>query len=998
MKLSELAGQLPAGSRLSEVTEDPEITAIEYRSQDVAPGGLFVAVAGQHADGHNFITQAVANGAAAIVAEAAVDVSPPVVCVTDSRRALADLSAIFYGRPSSAIPLIGITGTNGKTTVSYILEHILQASGARPGVIGTLGYRFDNRTHPLPMTTPESRDLQRILAAMRDAGVTHVVLEVSSHALAQDRVRGCDFAAGVFTNLSRDHLDYHGDLETYWACKKRLFTDHMAPAGSSGGGVAVINCTDPRGLALAAELAAGGAPAVITVGRTSDSRIHPTRAACSRAGVLAEVATETGPIQVTSALVGEYNLDNLLCAIGAAQAVGIENSAIANGIQSLDAVAGRLEPVPNAQDRFVFVDYAHTPDALDNVLNALREISDQRIICVFGCGGDRDRGKRPLMGAIAGRQADLSIVTSDNPRTESTAAIIDQIEAGIRPLGLEKYTSWDLEKGFSSPGFAIVPNRMQAIRLAFAASTSGDSILIAGKGHETYQVIGTQTIDFDDRRAAAVAMAEPASAESPDPALPLPWMPDHVLEAVGGDAVCMPPGRRMFSGISTDSRNVRPGDWFAALAGEQHDGHDYIEAVVAKGVRGLLINRSRIRQVTDLLASRPDVHCIAVEDTLMGLGRLAAYHRVRTGIPVVALTGSNGKTTTRVMIASVVSRHFRTLATEGNLNNEVGLPLTLLKAAPRHQWAVLEMGMNHPGEIDRLAAICAPRIGLITNIGPAHLEFLGSLEGVMHAKGEMLDHMAADAVAILNGDDPYCMKLSERSPCPVVRFGLTGEAEIRATGLRPLPEATVFTLALPETSMEIRLGALGRFMVANAVAAAAVGWQLGIAPETIRAGLEAFVPVDGRMRPTDIGGGIQLLDDAYNANPGSMRAAIDTLSEMAGRQPSHLVVGDMLELGPTARSLHADMGAHAARAGIGYLYAAGNHADAVAGGAADSGMAADRIVIGNQDELLQALLKTLRPGAWVLVKGSRGMRMENVVAGLTRALSREIDPNGEERS
>lgn len=462
---------------------------------------------------------------------------------------------------------------------------------------------------------------------------------------------------------------------------------------------------------------------------------------------------------------------------------------------------------------------------------------------------------------------------------------------------------------------------------------------------------------------------------------PPPWTISDILTATGGVLLGGPATNR-FEAVGIDSRSLQASDFFIAITGDTHDGHHFAEAVVAGGGRGLLLAADAARNLPWPRWAAAGATCIAVADTTRALGDLAAFHRRRLNVPVVAITGSNGKTTTRGMTAEVVSRRFQTLATIGNFNNHIGLPLTLLRLTAAHQWAVLEMGMNHPGEIRRLAALCTPRIGVITNVAAAHLAGLGSLEAVKRAKGELLAELAVDGTAILNADDPRVMELAAETRRRVVRFATEAAAEVRARHLQPAALGTTFDLIVPGERASVTLALPGRFMVANALAAAAVGWTLGIGITEIKAGLEAFRPFAGRMAHRELAGGVHLIDDTYNANPGSMAAAIQTLADLGRSSRRLLVMGDMLELGEQSAALHAASGELAACSGVSALLVAGRFRAAVARGARAGGLPPDRIFEGDREEILAALKTRLRPGDWVLVKGSRGMGMETIVQGL----------------
>jgi len=478
------------------------ISGIAYHSQEVTPGCVFVAISGHKTDGRRFIAQALAKGARAIVCE--TDLTLPegatLVQVPHARLALAHLSAAFYDHPSRELVLVGITGTNGKTTTTFLLEAILTAAGCKVGVLGTVNYRMGQRVWPAPVTTPESLDLNRYLREMRREGATHALLEVSSHALVLKRVDRVSFAAGIFTNLSQDHLDYHKDLDAYFAAKSRLFTEILRNGHGSSPGLAVLNLDDPRGQELQ-QVVRGP---IITFGRHPQSQVRPLATRFHREGLEARLVTPQGELKITSKLVGTYNLSNILAACAAALGLEVNREAIVQGVASLPGVPGRLERFGPPGGPHVFVDYAHTPEALASVLAALRNLKFARLLTVFGCGGDRDRGKRPLMGQAAAAASDLIILTSDNPRSEDPLAIIREIERGLEAVGFPLLSLAAARRG--ERGYLIMPDRREAIRLAVQLAAPGDGVLIAGKGHEDYQIIGQERRHFDDREEVQEAL------------------------------------------------------------------------------------------------------------------------------------------------------------------------------------------------------------------------------------------------------------------------------------------------------------------------------------------------------------------------------------------------------------------------------------------------------------------------------------------------------------
>jgi UDP-N-acetylmuramoyl-L-alanyl-D-glutamate--2,6-diaminopimelate ligase len=480
-----------------------DISSLCYDSRRCVPGSLFTAIPGLQADGHDFIADAIARGATAVVHQGSFH--PPAgitaVRVPDSRRALGLLGKNFYGNPSDELCLIAVIGTNGKTTVSYLLEAILQAAGLSVGVLGTVNYRYGGRSLAAPNTTPESLDLQRILRDMAVQGVSHVVAEVSSHAIALGRVDECRFTMGVFTNLTQDHLDYHGTMENYFQAKKRFFSEILPAGKPDRPRWMIVNSDDPWGRRILAETAGRR----LTYGLSTPADITARSVRLSLAGIEATLLLGEERLEIASSLLGRFNLANILAAAAAARALGLPAAVIRKGIASLRHVPGRLERVSGAGEPAVFVDYAHTDDALRRVLENLAAFRTGRIITVFGCGGDRDRGKRPLMGEAAGAGSDLTIITSDNPRTEAPLEIIRQIEGGIGGTRFRDVA--DSQSHPARRGYLVLPDRAGAIATAVALAGPADIVLIAGKGHEDYQIIGTRRQPFDDRIVARRALA-----------------------------------------------------------------------------------------------------------------------------------------------------------------------------------------------------------------------------------------------------------------------------------------------------------------------------------------------------------------------------------------------------------------------------------------------------------------------------------------------------------
>jgi UDP-N-acetylmuramoyl-L-alanyl-D-glutamate--2,6-diaminopimelate ligase len=474
---------LPAGA--SKV----EIRQVACDSRKVQAGALFFALHGAKADGNAFIQDAIKRGAVAIASEVQAPAKLPSriawIRVRDARKALASTAANFLGHPANALQLVAVTGTNGKTTTTSVVDAILKASGAKTGLFGTIAYHTPLGDYPAPNTTPESVDLQGFFAEIRDAGGKYAVLEASSHSLAMDRLWGCHFQAAVFTNLTREHMDFHKTFEDYFAAKKRLF----AGTGADAPEVAVLNVDDEFGKRLA-----GLAKKTVTYGLESDADITTKKFQLTFDGLMFTAHTPNGKVHVVSRLVGRINIYNLLAAIGAAQALDFSNEIIENGIRNLESVSGRFQRIDLGQPFQVIVDYAHTDDALENLIRTARELNPKgRIITLFGCGGEKDRTKRPVMGEVTGRLSDLTILSSDNPRSEDPLKIISDIIVGLQK---------------TAGKYLIEPDREKAIGMAMEEARSGDIVLLAGKGHENYQIVADRTFEFDDREVARRALRE----------------------------------------------------------------------------------------------------------------------------------------------------------------------------------------------------------------------------------------------------------------------------------------------------------------------------------------------------------------------------------------------------------------------------------------------------------------------------------------------------------
>ena len=745
--LAEQVGAVPTvGSALPQLP----ITGVTLRAQAARPGDLFAALPGAATHGARYVADAIERGASAVLTDAAgvAEIASgatasdiPVLVHPAPREVLGELAATVYRHPSQRLTVIGITGTSGKTTTTYLVEAGLRAAGRTAGLIGTVGVRIDGVDLPSALTTPEAPALQALLALMLERGVDTVVMEVSSHALTLGRVDGTRFAVGGFTNLSRDHLDFHPTMADYFDAKARLF-DPAAPLHAAK---AVVCVDDDAGAAMAERAAT---PITVSAtGRPAQWGIDQVSVGASGGREFTAVDPAGVHHLVGIGLPGDYNVANCLLALGILDAVGVSPEQAAPGLRAA-RVPGRMEPIERGQDFLALVDYAHKPGALAAVLQTLRDDlrpdphhTTGRLAVVFGAGGDRDHGKRDPMGQIAAELADLVVVTDDNPRGEDPADIRRAVLAGAADGTAE---------------VVEIGDRRAAIGYAVDWARPGDVVLVAGKGHETGQTAGGRTQPFDDRVELAAALER-----APMIALTVA----EIAEIVGGRLADITPeqaARTTVTGtVEFDSRRITPGSLFLALPGARVDGHDHAASAVAAGAVAVLAARpiGVPAIVVDPVASESRSGVLEHDDAagsgaavLAALAKLAAAVSaalVAKGLTIVGVTGSSGKTSTKDLIAAVLAPLGQVVAPPGSFNNELGHPWTVLRADENTDYLVLELSARHRGNIAALAAIAPPQVAVVLNVGTAHLGEFGSREAIADTKAEL-----AQAVRRLRCGDP----------------------------------------------------------------------------------------------------------------------------------------------------------------------------------------------------------------------------------------------------
>ena len=926
--ISDLVKQMRAVCRTGSICLD---------SRQIQSGDIFVACPGNSGDGRDFIGDAIKRGAAGVLYDTSLTATQqstlgdvPSWHLDGLHTQLGVLAAAWFNDPSASLTVVAITGTNGKTTTAHWLAAALQSAHVPCGVIGTLGVTgVDGRQHEGVLTTPDVVSLHRSLAQLLAQGATHVVMEASSIGLDQGRLDAVTIDVGVYTNLTPDHLDYHGDMATYAQAKALLF---QRPELKQ----AVINADD----AYAQNMTQGCAATVLSYACLNpDASLRAINIEQAQNAQQFTLLHGEQTIGVKTPYVGDHVIANMLAVSGVLVGFGWTLEQVGKALQQLPAVAGRLEPVqpivstapatasdttasyitPSDTTPSVIVDYAHTPDALRHALNALRPLvraRTGRLWCVVGCGGNRDRQKRPLMAQVAQSCADHVVLTSDNPRDEDPDFILQEMIAGLS----------------DTAQVIVMADRAKAILTTIWQVQPNDVVLIAGKGHERYQEVAGDRQPFDDRHWAQLALL--------------------LLQA--------PPA------VQTDTRQLQPGAVFVALRGERFDGHDYLEVAQQAGAIAAIVEQAN---------ESVGLPQIALGPTLKALQIVAAAWRMRFDLPVIGITGSNGKTTTKEMTAAICRQWVgadATLSTAGNLNNEIGVPLTLLRIRPQHRVAVIEMGMNHPGEIALLASMVQPTVALVLNAQREHQEFMKSVDAVAQENGQVLRCLPAQGVAVYPARDTYSdlwAGLSEHVKTRLT-FGFDALAGLQIGSVESDVGACQFTLTHDGQTEKVSMSMAGQHNIINAAAASACALAAGASLANASVALSHFSAVKGRMQMHRLPGGQVLIDDTYNANPDSVRVAIDVLAKLPS--PRALVLGDMGEVGDLGEQMHKEVGQYAREQAVDHLWAMGQATHATVDAFGEQAQWFE-----STQALCEHALRT-NPQS-VLVKGSRFMAMERVV-------------------
>lgn len=937
MRLSELFNQAHLNTK---ITQDIEIKGLSCDSRLVQKGFLFFAIQGTQEDGLEYVPQAIQNGAIAIITQQKnLQVPIPSYQVQNIRSCMALMSARFYQpHPKN---LVAVTGTNGKTSSVVFVREIWEAVGLKAASIGTLGTQSANFYSYNGRTTSDSISINQQLQMLAKNGITHVAIEASSHGLDQNRLGGLYFQASAFTNLTQDHLDYHLTMENYLQAKMKLFSERTAPHGTI-----VLNADIPQFNRLYT-IGKQQKFRILTYGKNGkelqliEQKLHKTGQELSL-----EIFGEKKTIYLPVA--GSFQGMNVLCALGLAIGSGINEKKALDALTHLEAPDGRMELIATTKKgASIFVDYAHTPDGLEKALTSLRPHAKNKLHVLFGCGGNRDKSKRPIMGEIASRLADVVIVTDDNPRMEDAALIRQQI----------------MDKVYHGIN---IGNRAQAIHTAICNLGKEDVLLLAGKGHEEGQIIQNKEYPFKDRLHALWAIKKTENT-------PL-WTSQEIAKALhttfNKDLTAF--------GVSINTRTLQAGDIFIAVKGDSMDGHAFVSEALKKGA---------VLCITDHTFGEKDVdseRILTVPDTKKALYQLAEFAKQRSHATRIGITGSAGKTTSKEMLVNALTNQGHIHATYGNLNNEWGVPLTLANMPKDTDFAVIEMGMNHFGEMERLSRLVEPHIALITMIGSVHLEFFKNEAEIAQAKAEIFTHMPK-GIVVLNKDSPFFDLLKtqaiQKGITSIHSFGQNDQADFYLKSYKLYEGGSTVRAFYKDQEINYSLLFSGLHFILDSLGVLSIIQILNIDIQKAINNLSKMSPVQGRGAIIHVkknGTEYTVIDDAYNANPNSMHASIQVLETFKGRKIA--VIGDMLELGQKSELLHTRLIEDLEKSNVDKVYAVGPMMKKMY----DKLPLKKRGGWQEKAELLQSeLLAFIKTGDTILVKASNGMHLEEVVKALT---------------
>jgi len=923
-----------------------KIKGISFDSRSVKKGDLFVSIKGDKFDGNDYINQATSKGAKVIIHSRPIKKNKKVTFIKfkDSRNILARLSTKYYkNKPKN---IIAVTGTNGKTSIADFFYQIFMLQNKKSGFIGTLGFRKNKSLKRRNLTTLDSLTLNKDLDEMKRSGINNVIVEASSHGLKQKRLDFLKIKAGIFTNLSHDHLDYHKNMKAYLHSKLLLFKDLLREKGT------IITDTDIKQYGVIKKIQKKRKLKIFTIGSKSNV-FEVLNHKIFKNFQFLQVKYNKKIYKLRINLYGSVQIKNLLMAILASKVCGLKIKNIFNKIEKIKSVEGRLQLIrtlPNQSK--IFLDYAHTPDALKNAILSLREHFQKKITVVFGCGGERDRSKRKLMGKIAKELCDKIYVTDDNPRNESSKKIRKEIIKGAKGSKAKE-----------------ISGRKKAIIHALKNSDPYEIILIAGKGHETYQDLGKRKIFFSDKKIIRNFNSKKISEKKNN----LKYNSAIIKKVLNNKK------HYFFDGVSINSKKIKNQNLFIAIKGKNKDGHNFLNEAIKKGANHCVVSKNIKKKY------KP----IRVGNTMNFLKSLAQNKRDASSAKFIAVTGSVGKTTVKTMLGDLLNRYSKTYFSPQSYNNHYGVPLSLCNIGTKHKFGVFEVGMSNFKEIFRLSSMVKPEIGIITNISEAHLENFKNIRDIAKAKSEIIYNIQKDGTIILNKDDKffnYFKKIARNNNIKVRSFGYSKKADVRFLSLKKSKKNYNLKLSINRENILFKVNSANKNYIMNTLCCVAVLSELGLNLRNIKSFFNTQKPLKGRgkiKRVNKFGKSFFLIDESYNANPLSVKSAVENFSNIKKKgKKKYFLFGDMMELGKNSHIYHKKISKFINNSDIDKTFVYGERASKAYKFLRKNKRGE---IINNFESFDNVISKILQNGDFLMIKGSNATKLYRISENFLRS-------------
>jgi len=921
-----------------------KIKGISFDSRSIKKGDLFVSIKGDKFDGNDYINQATSKGAKVIVHSRSIKKNKKATFIKfkDTRNILAKLSTRYYkNKPKN---IIAVTGTNGKTSVSDFFYQIFMLQKKKSGFIGTLGFRKNKLLKRRNLTTLDSLTLNKDLDEMKRSGINNVIIEASSHGLKQKRLDFLKVKVGIFTNLSHDHLDYHKDMKDYLRSKFLLFKSLLREKG------AVITDTDIKQYGAIKKIQRKRKLKIFTIGSKSNTFEVLNHKIFKNFQSL-EIKYNKKIYKLKINLYGSIQIKNLLMAVLASKICGLKIKNIFKRIEKIKSVEGRLQLIrilPNQSK--IFLDYAHTPDALKNAILSLREHFQKKITVVFGCGGERDKSKRKLMGKVAKKYCDKIYITDDNPRNEN-------------PKKIRK----DIMKGLKNSTAKEIGNRKKAILYALENSDPHEVILIAGKGHETYQDLGKRKIFLSDRNIVKSLKNRNIYSDKQSNHLKYNGM---ILEKT-----LKTKKNYFFNDVSINSKTTKKNNLFVAIRGKRNDGHNFLNQAIKNGANYCIISKP----------AKKKLKFIRVKNTMGFLNRLAKNKRNLSSARFIAVTGSSGKTTVKTMLGNLLNEYSKTYFSPKSYNNQYGVPLSISNINPNDDFGVFEIGMSKFKEIYKLSAMVKPHIGIITNVSEAHLENFRNTKDIAKAKGEIIYNIQKGGTVILNRDDKffhYFRKIAEKNKIKIKSFGYSKKSDVRFINLKKIRGSFFLRLFVDRKKFFLKINNGNKSYIMNILSCIAVMNELNLALYKVKNFFKNQTLLKGRGKINKINRFNKkffLIDESYNANPLSVKSAIENFSDIQKKgKRKYFLFGDMLELGKNSHIYHKKISKLINNSDIDKTFVYGNKAF-------ETYKFLKRHkrgeVVKDLKSFKNKISKVLRNGDFLMIKGSNATKLHEVSKG-----------------